>query len=236
MRFSLSERADLKTLQSQFARSGRVHVAQLLEVAAAQALHQSLATSRAWKLLFNKGDLIYELDPQQQADIGAQKMGELQTAVTAEARDKFQHLYETIRVPQDTSSAVALLDGFAAFINSDPFLDFARQVTGRAEIAFADCQATRYRAGHFLTTHDDGVAGKGRVAAYVLNLTPKWSPHWGGQLQFLSPDGHIEQAFVPCFNALNMFSVPQPHLVSTVGPAALIRDDARISITGWLRI
>jgi Rps23 Pro-64 3,4-dihydroxylase Tpa1-like proline 4-hydroxylase len=28
------------------------------------------------------------------------------------------------------------------------------------------------------------VAGKNRVAAYVLNLTPRWRVEWGGLLMF----------------------------------------------------
>ena len=54
----------------------------------------------------------------------------------------------------------------------------------------------------------------------------------GGLLLFDGEDGHIERGFTPSFNALNLFTVPQPHSVSRVAPFAANR---RYSITGWLR-
>jgi Rps23 Pro-64 3,4-dihydroxylase Tpa1-like proline 4-hydroxylase len=77
----------------------------------------------------------------------------------------------------------------------------------------------------------DKTGRKLRRAAYVFNLTPRWQPDWGGQLQFIGPDGHVAEAWVPRFNALNVFAVPQPHAVSIVAPFAV---GARYSVTGWL--
>lgn len=118
------------------------------------------------------------------------------------------------------------------FLNCTEFLEFARQVTGVRTIALTDAQATLYRAGHFLTHHDDLQSDKKRVAAYVLNFTPRWVPDWGGILQFIAPDGHIAEGYTPTFNALNLFRVPQLHAVSYVAPFA---QAGRYSVTGWLR-
>jgi Rps23 Pro-64 3,4-dihydroxylase Tpa1-like proline 4-hydroxylase len=41
----------------------------------------------------------------------------------------------------------------------------------------------------------------------------------------------VTEAWVPRFNALNVFAVPQPHAVSIVAPFAV---GARCSVTGWL--
>jgi hypothetical protein len=42
-----------------------------------------------------------------------------------------------------------------------------------------------------------------------LNLTPVWRRRLGRSAEFLSaPTGHIEEAYVPTFNALNVFRVP----------------------------
>jgi Rps23 Pro-64 3,4-dihydroxylase Tpa1-like proline 4-hydroxylase len=119
-----------------------------------------------------------------------------------------------------------------AFLNGPEFLSFVRDITGESRIARADAQATRYGPGHFLTIHDDGIAGKNRLAAYVLNMTPKWSPDWGGNLTFLDERGHIGEGYVPTFNALNILKVPQRHYVSCVAPYAAAY---RYSVTGWLR-
>jgi Rps23 Pro-64 3,4-dihydroxylase Tpa1-like proline 4-hydroxylase len=105
-------------------------------------------------------------------------------------------------------------------------------VTGDERIAYVDAQATRYRPGHFLTEHTDDVAGKQRLYAYVLNLTPAWRIDWGGLLLFHAPDGHVAEAYCPRFNALNVFAVPQAHSVSVVAPFAPAH---RLSVTGWLR-
>lgn len=53
-------------------------------------------------------------------------------------------------------------------------------MTGDDRIVYVDATATRYRTGHFLNTHDDGVGDDGRLFAYVLNLTPVWRPDWAG--------------------------------------------------------
>lgn len=107
-----------------------------------------------------------------------------------------------------------------------------RDITRSESITYADMQATRYSKGHFLTEHDDNVQGKNRIAAYVLNLTPKWRNDWGGALVFPNKNIPGGQLFYPKFNALNIFSVPQKHSVSYVTPFA---GEHRYSITGWFR-
>jgi Rps23 Pro-64 3,4-dihydroxylase Tpa1-like proline 4-hydroxylase len=125
-----------------------------------------------------------------------------------------------------------LLAELARFLSSGEAIDFLRAVTGRADIRFADAQATAYGPRHFLTAHDDDVAGKNRAAAYVLNLTPEWRIDWGGLLLFHGADGVVEEGWPPSFNTLNLFAVPQPHSVSYVTPFVPNR---RYAVTGWLR-
>ena len=105
-------------------------------------------------------------------------------------------------------------------------------LTGDPRCAYADAQATRYRPGDFLTAHDDDVAGKKRLYAFVLNFTPAWRPDWGGLLAFHDADGHVSEAYTPTFNALNIFRVPQQHAVTQVASFA---GAERLSITGWIR-
>ena len=71
----------------------------------------------------------------------------------------------------------------------------------------------------------------GRLVAYVLNFTPVWNPDWGGMLLFTDERGHVEEGYVPVWNALNLMKVPQTHAVSLVAPFA---GGLRYSITGWL--
>lgn len=236
MNFTLQSRDDEAALAARFRRSGRAHVPGLLQPEDAAALRDALLASTRWQLVFNRGDQLYELDRATRDGLGAERLQTLHQAVHLEGRHAFEYLYENIRVPDDATGASGepALDAFSRFLNGAPFLAFARRLLGVDEIHYADCQATLFRAGHFLNEHDDDVTGKDRVAAYVVNLTAPWRPHWGGQLQFLGDDGHVAEAFVPTFNALNLLRVPQPHLVSAVTPLA---DPAspRLSITGWLR-
>jgi Rps23 Pro-64 3,4-dihydroxylase Tpa1-like proline 4-hydroxylase len=104
-------------------------------------------------------------------------------------------------------------------------------VIGPSDVAFADAQATRYGPGDFLTAHDDAVEGKHRRAAYVFGLSRDWRAEWGGLLLFHEPEGEV-RGYVPQYNALNLFAVPQPHSVSLVAPFA---PRERLSVTGWLR-
>lgn len=236
MNLGLAPRDDAEALAARFAASGRAHVPALLHAAAAGALRDALLASPRWQLVFNRGDKLYELDRATQQGLGPEQLQTLMGAIHREGRHDFEYVYENIRVPDDAAatSGEPALDAFARFLNSEPFLAFARRLVGDDGIRYVDCQATLFRTGHFLNEHDDDVAGKDRVAAYVVNLTAPWRPHWGGQLQFLGDDGHVLEAFVPTFNALNLLRVPQRHLVSAVTPLADPLSP-RLSVTGWLR-
>lgn len=234
--FKLAASLDVAALAAQFASEGRVQVPAVLADDGAARLHRHLASELAWTLIFNHGHQLYELDEAARARLDARQLMDLVRAAHNTSRQGFQYLFENVRVPEpgeQRRAAPGLLARFADFLNDTPFLDFARRVTHTPEISFADAQATCYRQGHFLTTHDDLVAGKNRIAAYVFSLTPDWQPEWGGQLQFIGERGHAVEGWVPRFNVLNLVRVPQPHLVSCVTPLA--GDAARYSITGWLR-
>jgi SM-20-related protein len=183
----------------------------------------------------NSGGKVFDLDRAARAAMSAEQLRSLDQAVYAGARQGFQHRYEAIRIPDDAAERARAGDPitrFAAWLSDGEARAFLREVTGEAEIAFADAQATAFAPGDFLTGHDDDVAGKGRVAAYVFGLTAAWRVEWGGLLLFHGPDGNVDGGLTPRFNMLNIFAVPQLHSVSEVTRAAPYR---RYSITGWLR-
>jgi len=234
--FGLDPRLDRDALARGFAATGRAHVANFLAPDGAQALLKHLQERQDWRLIMNQSnDKVFELDRKVFAELSPDQKQALDTAVFAGARHGFQYRYETVRVPDSAAERETdrtLLTDFADFLSSPDTLAFLRSVTGDGTITFADAQATAYSPGHFLTGHDDAMEGKDRRAAFVLNLSAEWSADWGGLLMFDSHDGHIEEAFVPRFNALNLFRVPAPHRVSYVTPFAPYR---RYSVTGWLR-
>ena len=44
---------------------------------------------------------------------------------------------------------------------------------------------SRYKGGHFLSPHSD--KGNGKIA-FVISLTKKWKPEYGGILHFMNDD------------------------------------------------
>lgn len=233
--FRLNPALDAELLAKQYREKRRLHIPDFLENEDADCLYKSLREANDWKLVINQGEKLFELDRRAQADLSSEQRYDLDQAIYKSARYDFQFQYETIRVPdgkRERQKDQSALNRFAQFLSSEPVISFMKTVTGEKDIQYADAQATAYGLGHFLNGHDDAVQGRNRRAAYVFNLTPVWRIEWGGLLLFHGSDGHVEQGFSPAFNALNIFSVPQPHSVSVVAPFAANR---RYSITGWLR-
>ncbi len=231
----LSPDLDSRTIAAVYARHGRVHIPSIFPVEVAARIHGAMVSETPWSRVVSGETRHFALEPGAWEAVSAEKRMELEHAVHQKGQGGFAYFYDSFSIA-DLHEAGKNLDSYLMrvyeFLNSEPFLEFARAVTGAASIAFADAQATCYRSGDFLTAHDDGVEGKRRRAAYILNFTPAWRSDWGGLLQFLDRDGHVAEAYTPAFNALNLVRVPQPHAVSYVNPLA---GAARYSITGWLR-
>lgn len=227
---------DRKLIRDLFARTQRVHIPGILTRACAERIYRCLTAETPWQLHMNEGGKHFDAaDEQIQAMPEANRVLLLEAVHRNAARRQFQCLYNSFPI-YDAYHAERHRDLYLMrvyeFLNSGPFLEFARYVTGAASITMADAQATLYRPGHFLTQHDDREDGKQRVAAYVFNFTHDWRADWGGVLQFIDQDGHVSEGYLPVFNALNLFLVPRAHSVSYVTPFA---QGGRYSITGWLR-
>ncbi|WP_288016096.1 2OG-Fe(II) oxygenase [Blastomonas sp.] len=222
-------------LRQTFKRLGRVRIRGFLADDAARMLHHLLRDRSDWLQVINSGELLYELSRDVRSHMEPTRAAALDQAVNAGARNGFQFRYESIRVPDDAVARMASPDplaAFATFMSSPEVIGLLRDITGIRGIRFADAQATAYSPGDFLTEHDDAVEGKGRLAAFVLGLTPQWRLEWGGQLLFHGEQGTISHGEMPGFNTLDVFAVPQRHSVSEVTRAAAYR---RYAVTGWLR-
>jgi Rps23 Pro-64 3,4-dihydroxylase Tpa1-like proline 4-hydroxylase len=226
---------EVEALARVYAQDGRIHIPGILAPQCAEAAYQSMRNEVPWQLHFNDAGSVYDFSPEQVRAWPAGHQKALYQRLNANAATSFQFLFDNFPLSDAHGNlqhrSLYLMRVFE-FLNSARFLDFARRLTGEPRIALADAQATLYRPGHFLTEHDDSIAGPRRLAAYVLNLTPRWRADWGGLLLFLDRDGHIARGYTPVFNALNVFKVPQPHAVSCVTPFA---GSGRYSISGWLR-
>lgn len=231
----LLESLDVKAIARVYATAGRVHIRPIFREDCAQRILHSLTHEVPWEVQLNDGAKAISRDGASFERLSAADRQRVMDAVHANAATRFQYIFRNFPLT-DFNERGEHRDHYLMrvhdFLNSPEFLDFARRVTGVNSIALADAQATCYRAGDFLTRHDDIAPEKKRIAAYVLNFTPQWRADWGGILQFIDSDGHVAEGYTPVFNALNLFRVPQPHSVSHVVPFA---PASRLSITGWLR-
>lgn len=233
--FALAPRDDEAELAARFAATGILSIPAFLTEQTATGLHAMLRAREDWRQVIGGEQSMVELDRATRAGMSEEQRAQLDQAVYAGARSGFQFRYETLRVPDGAAERAASADplaGFAAWWSSEEVLGPLRRITGAPEISIADMQATAYSPGDFLTGHDDDFAGKNRIAAYVLNLTPRWRVEWGGLLAFHEEDCPEVTALAPAFNRLNLLRVPRRHSVTEVTRAAAYR---RYAITGWLR-
>jgi SM-20-related protein len=219
-----------------YAKLGRVHIPGVFSQKTAESIYERLQNAVPWRLVFNDSAEHKEIAADNFKLMGEDLYLELLGTVARRGSIGFQYIYRSYPLYDQFATARAGGDPYLMqvieFLNSAEFLAAMRRITGDDSIEIVDANATLYETGHFLTRHDDDVPGKNRVAAYVLNLTPLWLSDWGGILNFHSKDGHVSEGYVPTFNSLNVFRVPQMQSVSYVTPLA---GAGLYSIAGWLR-
>ncbi|MEM9300942.1 MAG: 2OG-Fe(II) oxygenase family protein [Pseudomonadota bacterium] len=207
---------------------GRVQVRNVLESAAAESLATALAAIPHWDFaLTDARQGPFKLPHDELARMPPQARARMAEDLRRQSRAGFAFAYyRRDVVPGDQP----VLPEVASWIASPGFLEPMRRLTGNGQLTYSDAHATRYEVGSFLKRHDDTYAGRQRRYAWVLNLTRRWDPDWGGLLHF-EADGEVTACFMPRFNSLSVFAVPQAHHVSQVASYALHPRDA---VTGWL--
>lgn len=233
--FAIDRSLDGRALAPVFSRFGRLHIPGFLRDPGADALHAALAQADGWTVSTMGGGSTIDIPATAFAAADDATRTALLAAAHGEARSGFHYMFESLRISDLVDAAAPvppILKTLYDWLNSEAFLAFVREISGFDDLVYVDAQATRYLPGHYLNQHDDAKDSAGRRLAYVLNLTPLWRPDWGGLLAFVDGDGHVAEAYSPSFNALNLFRVPQPHLVTSVAPFA---GGPRLSITGWIR-
>lgn len=229
----ISNALDFDPYRRHFAQHGRVQIQGFLQSDAATRLRDCLQRQVPWTLAERSTGMARTIPAPQYAAMTPAERQSLLEASYAAAREQFQFAYDSymmVKAAQEGRDPGLLLHVVLQFFNSPQFLEFARWFSGEPGICAVNAQATRYRPGHFLNRHEDEDVSEGRVCAYVLNLTPRWDPDWGGLLQFFGPRGDVTETFLPRWNSLSLLRVPQPHSVSLVAPWA---GEDRLAITGW---
>ena len=214
---------DPAQLHAAFVQHGRLQIPDFLAAETADHLYRLLGENRQWYLSYNEGGENYESSVAEFEALPPEQQRRFMNKLYGRARDGFQYLFrqyyitQAIRLGENPGHPMHRMQDF---VNSDSFLDFMRTLTGAGDIAKSDSYASWYGPGHFLTEHDDRHSSHDRVAAYVISMTRDWNPNWGGYLAFFDDEGNIEEAFMPTWNTLNIFSIPRKHAVQLVAPFA----------------
>lgn len=221
--------------RSVFKAHRRLHIPSILEPSSATFLHKLVSEDAEWtRSIHLAAGTDVDITMDELKAMSADERADLERSLFESNTDKVSYIFDTVRITaaMDLGRPVAEpMRGLHDFVNGRPFLDFMTRLTGDGRVGFADVMATRYLPGHHATAHGDEDADHSRLYAFVLNLTPEWRADWGGVLMFHDEDGHIAEGYVPKFNALNVFAVPQTHSVSAVSRLAR---GPRLSITGWI--
>ncbi len=229
----INNNLNLNLYRQQLVQTSRVQIPQFLQEDAAEKLHQCLLQDVPWALAERSNGVSHTLDAASYAAMSEQQRQELLATAYERAHTEFQFSYDSymmVRAAKEGWNPGLMLHAVLDFLNSPEFLLFARRLTGEPSIVAVSAQATRYRAGQFLTRHQDKEIHENRVCAYVINLTKNWDSDWGGLLQFHDENNRLLESFVPYWNHLSLFRVPQSHSVSLVSPWA---GAPRLAITGW---
>lgn len=236
--FEVNPALDRAALAERFRKDRRIQIRDVLTDETANEVRKILMQYTPWALAWQAGhdgphvirrEALPRVTPQQNAEISRKVTAAVKGSDYAFVYSTYPMLDAYLQKWDEGSPQDLLIE----HINSEPFLNLVREVTGIPELKKADAQATLYAPGHFLAQHDDSHVAEGWRVAYVLNMTAgEWRPEWGGYLMFYDEDGDAVAGFRPRFNALNLFAVPQKHNVSYVPPFSPV---GRFAITGWFR-
>ena len=237
--FELNPALDRAALAKRFAETGRVQVRDVLTDEAANEILTVLTKGTPWGMATGAGDENRQSFPAEamrtqegQQEINAAANAAAQNSARGEYGFRFAH-FPILTAIQEGWNPGSPHEVLIEHLNAPEFLGLAREVTGIEALVKADGQASLFAPNHYLGRHIDSHVAEGWEVAYVLNFAPPdWHPDWGGYLLFLDDDGDVIEGFRPRFNALNLFRVPQSHMVSYVPPFAPV---GRMAVTGWLR-
>jgi len=232
--FSLNPELDVDSLAADYARAKRGSVRSIFPKEQAEELHRILKEDVPWELTYFDGENSQSRSLDEMRALSAQERMAFQQQRMQQARDGFAYCYNTFKFHEAIKAGEHLdhpLKAFDDFLSSPPIIEFIRALIGDEDVSSGGGHATWFAPGHYLTTHTDKIPGVDRRAAFVFNLTKRWMPDWGGELKFYDQGAtRVEEAFIPSFNTLNVFTVPKPHSVGFVSPFA---GGPRLAITGW---
>lgn len=225
----LNSEIDWENVQSNFAMNKRTRIDNIFDQNTSSQIHSILSSEITFSNAFLYEDQVRTASDDELNALSSANKQDLQRSLFTDAANGKGFFYGTYRINSDAQVHPKLQEMFR-WLNSDEILNRIQQICGKTNIVSANSQGTRYKAGDFLTRHNDINPREGREIAYVFNLTPEWHPDWGGLLQIFAQNGDAEEAYIPKFNSLSLFDVSLPHSVTYVTPFAR---QQRFAVTGW---
>jgi SM-20-related protein len=227
----LNRSLNLKALRKEFAADGRIRIRNALEPAIAEAVADEMG-KLPYQVFCATGEGVAVIDPAEMVGWERNRQAELQrTLMQAASRaEGFAYLGYRMTESWKAGAPDTALGRLYMELGSRKTLEAIRTITDSSSFDGVFAQATDYRPGHYLTRHLDDPKGEHRKFAFVLGLTRKWDPDWGGLLQFFGSDGLPRTSCSPGFNTLDLFDVRHVHSVTLVTPWAL---NPRLAVSGW---
>jgi 2OG-Fe(II) oxygenase superfamily len=126
-----------------------------------------------------------------------------------------------------TTNTVTFLKFRAAYASAK-FRALIEQISRLALGPVPTINMYSYGSGDYLRTHCD--VGKNKRLAYVIYLTPNWTPGLGGALHLINPNADLTKVEAE-FNSIVLFDVKAKtrHFVAPIEGSAA----PRITISGW---
>lgn len=222
---------DPAAIRDTLTRRRRVLIRDFFEAPVVEALANALAAVD-WSLLYRDETGDRRLSGEELRALSTERRTQISAGINDLAGRTYQFSFYSHPIVHTAQRGESdLLSRFVRWMADEEFLSVMRNISGLQDIDRVYAQGTLYARGSFLNVHNDEVEVENRRLAYVINLTPRWRPDWGGLLHFDDGEGNVVETFFPHFNSLSLFLVPQNHFVSYVAPYAQAE---RLAITGWL--
>ncbi len=234
LEIQLNPEIDIDALAKAYADKKRIHIPNIFTDETADQIYAILDKQVEWELTWFDGNVDQYTSFKELTAMAPQERAAFAQNTKRVASNGFGFAYNTFKFHERIAEGKVPdhpLQAFDDFVVSDKMIAFFRALTGDNEINAGGGHATWYAPGHFLNIHTDKIPNKDRRAAFVFNFTKAWRPDWGGELKFYTDRvTKVDEAFLPDFNSLNVFTVPVPHAVGLIAPFAMY---PRVAITGW---
>ena len=175
-KITINPKLNPKELNKVYLDKGRLQVHDFFTPETSQYLLTLLLENKNWNLAYNSGNNYYESPISELEKLTPEQKQKFMKQIFAKASNNFQYVFiqyyisQAIKLKEEQGHPLHQVD---AFLNSDYYLDFMRELTADSSIKKADSYASVFDKEHFLTEHDDLHDKHDRVAACVFNFTEK---------------------------------------------------------------